>query len=129
MAVSKHAKSATIIARTDKWIIPRNTLFDILLAMQPFGRQTPTSFLPEWFIRVFHYRDLNSLSPAPKQQGLFEGTPIVNDAFLHHVREGKSFYIRGDTEELTADGVKIKERERGTKPGDEGRETTVPADV
>lgn len=39
LAVSKHAKDIVLLARDDKWIIPRNTIFDIALALQPFGRQ------------------------------------------------------------------------------------------
>lgn len=130
LAVKKQSKSAVILARDDKWCIPRNTLFDILLALQPFGRQTPTSWIPEWFIRLAHYRDLVTISPSPKTgKGLFEGTPIVNDEFLQHIREGKTQYIRGDTLAFTETGVQINERERGSKAGDKGRETVVDADV
>lgn len=106
LAVSKGAKSIDVLARSDKWIIPRNTAFDIALALQPFGREMvsspefsdipdngngrprflrvraracadynlhkqPLSFVPEWFIRKFHYRDLEDLSPVKK--GIYEG--------------------------------------------------------
>ena len=46
---------------------------------------------------------------------------IVNDEFLNHVRAGRCEYIRGDVQRLTADGVKVNARMRGTKPGDEGK--------
>lgn len=109
LAVSKGAKSIDVLARSDKWIIPRNTAFDIALALQPFGREMvssrserhvrrsttavadefecflyrrayanypfpeqPLSFVPEWFIRKFHYRDLEDLSPVKK--GIYEGS-------------------------------------------------------
>lgn len=38
-------------------------------------------------------------------------------------------YTRGDTLSFASDGVKINARERGTKPGDKGKEEVVSADV
>ena len=32
--------------RKDKWIIPRNVVIDMLLGMQPFGRQMPLRYVP-----------------------------------------------------------------------------------
>ncbi|GAA5963752.1 hypothetical protein JCM3765_006839 [Sporobolomyces pararoseus] len=129
LAVQKKAKGIVVLARSDKWVIPRNTIVDILLSLQPFGRQMPLSFIPEWFIRKFHYRDLEHLSPAKNAKGLFEGTPIVNDEYLEHIRDGLITYKRCDTQKIVASGIKIVERERGTKPGDEGKETLESADV
>ncbi|BGP05362.1 Baeyer-Villiger monooxygenase [Rhodotorula toruloides] len=127
LAVAKKAGDVVMLARSDKWVIPRNTLVDILLSLQPFGREMPLSFIPEWLIRKFHYRDLQDLSPSSK--GLFEGTPIVNDEFLQHVRQGKVTYKRGDTKRVVRQGIQFVERERGTKSGDGGDETLISADV
>ncbi|GAA5998116.1 flavin-containing monooxygenase [Rhodotorula paludigena] len=127
LAVDKKASDVVVLARSDKWIIPRNTIFDILLSLQPFGRQMPLSFIPEWIIRAFHYRDLWELSPPKK--GLFQGTPVVNDEFLEHIRAGKISYRRGDTQSIVASGIRFNERERGSKSGDEGEETLISADV
>ncbi|KAI5479695.1 dimethylaniline monooxygenase (N-oxide forming) [Pseudohyphozyma bogoriensis] len=127
LAVEKKAKSAVVLARDDKWIIPRNTVVDTMLALQPFGREMPLSFIPEWLVRTFHYRDLKDVSPPAK--GLFEGTPIVNDDFLMHIRQGLVTYKRGDTLAITRQGVKLNERTRDTKPGDEGHEVVETADV
>ncbi|GAA5982633.1 hypothetical protein JCM5350_002128 [Sporobolomyces pararoseus] len=129
LAVQKKAKGIVVLARSDKWVIPRNTIVDILLSLQPFGRQMPLSFIPEWFIRKLHYRDLEHLSPAKNAKGLFEGTPIVNDEYLEHIRDGLITYKRCDTQRIVASGIKIVERERGTKPGDDGKETLESADV
>jgi dimethylaniline monooxygenase (N-oxide forming) len=79
LAVEKQAQSVNLIARDDKWIIPRNVVIDTFLAMQPFGRQMPLSFLWEWFIKIFHYRGLKNL--APPRLGIFEGTP-ASDSYL-----------------------------------------------
>lgn len=126
LAVSKKAKDIVVLARDDKWIIPRNTLFDILLALKPYGRQTPIAKLPEFFVRRFHYRNLDL---APREKGLFEGTPIVNDNFLRHVRQGLITYKRGDTDSFTTQGVKLNERERDSAKGDEGILRVETADV
>jgi len=45
------------------------------------------------------------------------------------VRQKKASYIRGDTQEITARGVKITERGYGTKPGDKGEQKMIDADV
>ncbi|GAA6035060.1 hypothetical protein JCM8097_002166 [Rhodosporidiobolus ruineniae] len=127
LAVNKGAKDVVVLARSDKWIIPRNALFDVLLSLQPFGREMPLSFIPEWIIRKFHYGDLEDLSPPKK--GLFAGTPVVNDEFLEHIREGRITYKRGDTQAVVPQGIKFVERERGSKSGDPGQEGIERADV
>ncbi|KAM0792812.1 hypothetical protein ACM66B_002578 [Microbotryomycetes sp. NB124-2] len=127
LAVQKNAKSTTVLARDDKWIIPRNTVFEAMLALQPFGRTMPLSFIPETFIRWFHYRDLKHLSPQHTR--LFESTPIVNNDFLRHIRQGLVHYKRGDTQALTAEGVKFSLRGVKSKPGDKGIDKVEEADV
>jgi hypothetical protein len=59
---------------------------------------------------------------TPAHTGIFEGTPIVNDEFLDHVRTGQCEYVRGDTKRLTRGGVLVNVRGRESKPGDEGEE-------
>lgn len=34
-----------MLARTDKWIIPRNVFIDTLISLQPFGREMPLRFV------------------------------------------------------------------------------------
>ncbi|TFK56995.1 FAD/NAD(P)-binding domain-containing protein [Heliocybe sulcata] len=126
-ALSKGAKETTMIARDDKWIIPRNIIFDTTLSAQPFGRETPLSFIWEWFLKIWHYRDLKDLAPA--HRGIFEGTPVVNDEFLDHVRAGKCSYIRGDTLRLTKSGVLVNVRSRESKPKDPGEKKEFNGDV
>ncbi|KAL4254145.1 hypothetical protein ABKN59_004537 [Abortiporus biennis] len=116
-----------ILAREDKWVIPRNMIIDTLISAQPFGRQMPLSFLWEKFILLLNYRGVTDLAPADK--GLFESTPVVNDTFLQHVRNKKCLYVRGDTLRLTKNGVKVNVRQRGTKPGDKGEEKVFDADI
>jgi hypothetical protein len=108
-------------------------LFVVHSGVRADARRDVRSFLWEWFIRKFHYRDLEDL--APTNSGLYEGTPvsfsihsrlniliiysqIVNSAFLNHIREKRVDYVRGDTERLTASGVLVKRRPPGTKSGE-----------
>ncbi|EJF62066.1 FAD/NAD(P)-binding domain-containing protein [Dichomitus squalens LYAD-421 SS1] len=118
-ALAKGAKHCVMLAREDKWIIPRNIFVDTLISAQPFGRETPLSFIWEKIIVLLNYRGAPELVPA--RLGIFESTPVVNDEFVGWVREGKCDYVRGDIERLTKRGVRIKVRGREEKPG-EGKE-------
>ncbi|KAF7295566.1 hypothetical protein MIND_01096600 [Mycena indigotica] len=126
-AIQRGAGGVVMIARTDKWIIPRNIFFDTFLACQPFGREMPLSFLWEAFLKQWQYYGVKDL--VPMDSGLFEGTPVVNDAFLGHVRSGACRYIHGDPVRLTEQGVHVNVRERGTKLDDKGRKETISADL
>ncbi|OAX35023.1 FAD/NAD(P)-binding domain-containing protein [Rhizopogon vinicolor AM-OR11-026] len=108
-ALERGAKKAVVLAREDKWIIPRNMIFDTFLAAQPFGREMPLSFLWERLLKYWHYHGVEDLMP---NKGIFSGTPVVNDEFLNHVRSGTCVYIRGDTLRLTPTCVRVKIREQ-----------------
>jgi hypothetical protein len=41
----KQGVEVSMIARNDKWIIPRNIIIDTSIAGQPFGRQMPLRFV------------------------------------------------------------------------------------
>lgn len=133
-ALAKGAKQCTMVARDDKvcpalgiaahasrpytqsqWIIPRNIIFDTLISAQPFGREMPLSFIWEKIVAMWNYRGAPELVPA--RAGLFEGTPIVNDEFIGHVKAGKCQYVRGDIERFSKNGVRVKVRGREDKPG------------
>ncbi|KAI0710915.1 FAD/NAD-P-binding domain-containing protein [Earliella scabrosa] len=118
-ALSKGAKHCVMLAREDKWIIPRNIVIDTLISAQPFGREMPLSFLWEKFVAFWNYHGAPGLVPA--RLGLFESTPVVNDEFVPLVKSGKCEYIRCDIERLTKDGVTAKVRDREAAPG-EGKE-------
>ncbi|KAH9840185.1 FAD/NAD-P-binding domain-containing protein [Rhodofomes roseus] len=126
-ALARGAQGCVMVARQDKWVIPRNMIIDTLISAQPFGREMPLSFIWEKFITIWNYHGVEDLTPA--HLGLFQGTPVVNDEFLDHVRAGRCKYIRGDTQGLTRGGVKVSVRGRSSKPGDEGEEEEFPADV
>lgn len=94
-------------------------IIDTLISAQPFGREMPLSFIWEKIVAWWNYRGAPELVPA--RAGLFEGTPIVNDEFIGHVKNGKCQYVRADIERFTKGGVRVKVRGREDKPG-EGKE-------
>ncbi|OSX62773.1 hypothetical protein POSPLADRAFT_1141735 [Postia placenta MAD-698-R-SB12] len=132
-AIKRGAKTTdggvVMIARNDKWIIPRNIVMDTLISAQPFGREMPLRWVIVWekIITAWNYHGVEDLTPA--RLGLFEGTPVVNDEFLGHVRRGRCSYVRGDPQQLTSGGVRVNVRRRASKPGDEGEEKEFSADV
>ncbi|CAD6913910.1 unnamed protein product [Tilletia controversa] len=129
LAVEKQAKSAIILARSDKWIIPRSTIIDIVLALNPFGRQgILMGPVAQFLIRKLHYRDLED-KMAPYKVPLFAGTPIVNNSALTHIREGKADYQRGDLIEVQEHGVLFNKRGKTQKKGEEGEHVEYEADV
>ena len=77
----EEAEKAYVLARSEKWIIPRNPVIDILLSLNIFGSETIFSWIPENLLRLFFYRDLSDISPPRNDQGkgLFTETPMVND--------------------------------------------------
>lgn len=127
LAVEKQAKSSVILARSDKWIIPRMTVVDTLLALQPFGRETPFSSIPEFLLRKLHYRDLEE-KMAPTQ-GFYQDTPIVNSSALAHIRQGLADYLRGDLKEVKENSISFNFRKRNQKKGTKGKSMDIEADV
>ncbi|KAI5826953.1 FAD/NAD(P)-binding domain-containing protein [Schizophyllum commune Tattone D] len=117
----------TMLARSDKWIIPRNVAIDTLLAAQPFGREMPLSWVWEEWLRRFHYgKDLEWMVPDDGK-GVFEGTPVVNDEFLGHVREGRVEYVRAATQGLEESGKGVLVKKKGASK--ESEPELVEADV
>jgi hypothetical protein len=53
---------------------------DTLLAMNILGSETIFSWIPEYILCLFFYRDLYDISPAPNSgKGFFTETPMIND--------------------------------------------------
>ena len=117
------------VAQSEKWIIPRNPVVDAILSLNIFGGETPFSWIPEWILRLFFYRDLRDLAPPPGSKGIFTDTPMVNDQVLDLVREGKADWLRGDIKKVTEHGVLFNKRAQGIPKGGPGREILVEADM
>lgn len=102
----ENAKQTYVLARSEKWIIPRNPVIDILLSLNVFGAETPFSFIPEYLLRIFFYRDLADIAPAKNSnKGLFTETPMVNNDVLEQVRSGAAKWLRGDIEKFEETGI------------------------
>ena len=129
---SQQAEHAFILARSEKWIIPRNPLIDSLLALNIFGTETMFSWIPENILRLFFYRDLYDLSPPRNSgKGLFTEIPMVNDNVLELVRSGKASWLRGDVlgYDRTSKGIRFNRRPQGSSKNDPGSETLIEADM
>lgn len=112
------AKKTYILARSEKWIIPRNPVIDMLLAMNIFGAETPLSWIPESLLRLFFYRDLSDIAPAPNSgKGIFMDTPMVNNDVLEQIRSGKASWLRGDIKRFEEKGIVFNHRSQGVPKG------------
>ena len=121
------AKMTSVLARSDKWIIPRNAVIDTLLAFNIFGQETIFSWIPESLLRIFFYRDLADLAPA--SEGLFTETPMVNSDIFHQIRNHNAEWLRGDILGFTENGIKFNKRSKGVPKGGPGHETIVEGDM
>jgi len=122
----EEAEKIYILARSDKWIIPRNPVIDVLLSFNIFGGETPFSWIPEKLLKKFFYRDLEDLAPSDK--GLFTGTPMVNSDVLDKIRSGKAEWLRGDIKGFTEEGIRFNVRGKGVPAGGPGHEKLIKGD-
>ncbi|PHH71348.1 hypothetical protein CDD82_6554 [Ophiocordyceps australis] len=125
-AVGGSAAKVTVVSRSDKWIIPRNLVVDVLLSFNIFGRETSLSWIPELLLRRLFYRGLDDLVPA---QGIFTDTPMVNSEIMTKLRRGEAEWVRGDIVHLEHDGVLVNRRVRGVPKNGPGQQCLVEADV
>lgn len=126
-----NAQHAYVLARSEKWIIPRNPFIDMLLALNIFGSETIFSWIPENILRLFFYRDLYDISPPQHSGGLFTETPMVNNHVLDLLRSGKATWLRGDTISYDPSGNAIifNKRPRGVPKNGPGTESLIEADI
>jgi Flavin-binding monooxygenase-like len=127
-AVESGAASTSILSRSDKWIIPRNAIVDIILAFNIFGQETVLSWIPERFLRRFFYRDLEDLAPT-SEKGLFTDTPMVNSEIFHQIRAGKARWLRGDILRVEKNGIFFNQRDRGVSKGGPGKQEVIEGDI
>lgn len=125
-AVKSGAAEIDILSRSDKWIIPRNVLVQSLLAMNLFGMETSISWIPEWLLHKFFYRDLRDIAP---EGGLFTTTPMANSDLFDKIREGKARWLRGDVVSVEKNGIRFNHRDRKVPKGGPGQEAVIPGDV
>ncbi|KAI9727340.1 MAG: hypothetical protein M1828_006960 [Chrysothrix sp. TS-e1954] len=127
---NERAAHTSVLARSEKWIIPRNAIIDALLSLNVFGQETVLSWIPENLLRIFFYRDLKDISP-PKgtSKGLFTETPMVNSDVFNLIRTGKAQWLRGDIHSLEEYGIRFNHRAQGVPKGGPGTQKLVPADI
>ncbi|KAK4554338.1 hypothetical protein LTR86_008546 [Recurvomyces mirabilis] len=125
------AEKTYVLARSEKWIIPRNPFIDILLSLNIFGSETIFSWIPENLLRLFFYRDLADISPPRNDagKGLFTETPMVNNDVLEQIRSGKASWLRGDIQKFTPTGILFNHRSQGVPKNGPGREELIEGDI
>ncbi|KAF2108401.1 hypothetical protein BDV96DRAFT_264983 [Lophiotrema nucula] len=126
------AEHTNILARSEKWIIPRNPIVDVVLALNIFGSETIFSWIPENILRLFFYRDLSDLSPPRNSsKGLFTETPMVNNDIFDLVRSGKASWLRGDIlgYDESGKGIKFSHRSQGVPKNGPGTQQVIEADI
>lgn len=126
---NEKAEHTYVLSRSEKWIIPRNPIVDMLLAFNIFGQETIFSWIPEGLLRLFFYRDLKDLSPPHGSKGIFEETPMVNNDVLELIRDNKAEWYRGDIVGFEENGIRFNHRSQGTPKGGPGRENVVEGDI
>ncbi|KAJ6080513.1 hypothetical protein N7467_010266 [Penicillium canescens] len=126
-AVKNGAAEIDVLSRSDKWIIPRNVLVQSLLACNIFGQEISLSWIPEWLLRKFFYRDLQDI--APTEKGIFTQTPMANSELFDQIREGKAHWLRGDIVSVEERGVTFNFRSKGVPKGGPGQERLVEGDI
>ena len=126
-ALERGAKKATILARKDHWIIPRQLLVDCFITLFPYGSRWLAWLVPEQLIRRLHYRELDEkMSPTTP---LYSGTPVVNNDFLRLVRQGAADYQRGETTLLHHDGIEYNFWTRNQSKDEQGETRFMSADM
>jgi len=129
-AAVSNARHVAVLARSEKWIIPRNPLIDVILSLNIFGGETSFSFIPEWLLRIFFYRDLYDLAPpASSGQGVFTETPMVNNNVLELIRSARVEWLRGDILKLQERAVSFNHRSQGIPKNGPGKHVDVDADI
>ncbi|WPH01928.1 baeyer-villiger monooxygenase [Acrodontium crateriforme] len=129
-AAHENAAQTSVLSRSEKWIIPRNPIIDMLLSLNIFGAETPLSFIPETLLRLFFYRDLADLAPpGGSTKGLFTETPMVNNDVLEQIRSGKAQWLRGDIKSFTSNGIRFNHRSQGVPKNGPGREQVLEGDM
>ncbi|KAF2687598.1 FAD/NAD(P)-binding domain-containing protein [Lentithecium fluviatile CBS 122367] len=129
---AENAEHTYVLARSEKWIIPRNAFVDVLLALNILGSETIFSWIPENILRLFFYRDLSDISPPRNSgKGIFTDTPMVNSDVLEFVRSGKASWLRGDIlgYDSSGKGLRFNKRAQGVPKGGMGTETLIEADM
>jgi hypothetical protein len=129
---SENAEHTYVLARSEKWIIPRNALVDMLLALNILGSETMLSWIPENILRLFFYRSLSDISPPSNSgKGIFTETPMVNSNVLELVRSGQAFWLRGDIlcYDDSGRGIKFSKRAQGVPKNGPGTEMLIEADM
>lgn len=73
------AQTVKVLARSEKWFIPRNPVVNMALASTIGDKFGVLGWILEFMIRLFFYREFWDMAPPSNGiDGIYNGTPIVN---------------------------------------------------
>ncbi|KAK4622112.1 Baeyer-Villiger monooxygenase [Fulvia fulva] len=120
-ACDNGAATAKVLARSERWFIPRHPTLNACLAATIGDKWGILSYILEFLLRLFFYKDLSAMAPPANFEGsLFSGTPIVNNRVFSLMRQGRASWVRGDVECFTPEGIQFSRRVGGAKKGTSG---------
>ena len=125
-AINAGASHVDMLARSDRWIIPRNAVAEIFVASFFLGERWYTTWFPEWLLKKLFYRDLQDVLPAV---GMYNRSPVVTSELFDLIREGKATLRRGDIIDMDEGGFRFNRRAKNVPRGGPGREEFIPADL
>jgi len=110
-ACDNGAESVKVLARSEKWFIPRNPVMNAALAGTIGDRWGILARILEFCIRLFFYRDMWEMAPpAFGADGIYDGTPVVNSRIFQLIRAGRASWVRGDVQSFTPEGIQFSRR-------------------
>ncbi|CZT14725.1 related to ACB 4-hydroxyacetophenone monooxygenase [Ramularia collo-cygni] len=125
------AASAKVLARSERWFIPREPRLNACLAGTVGDRFGILAWILGFMIRFFFYREFWEMAPPSSgPYTLFSGTPIVNSRIFQLMRQGRASWVRGDVRGFSEHGIEFTRRKGSPKAGElNGEATTEKGDI
>ncbi|EME43493.1 hypothetical protein DOTSEDRAFT_132257 [Dothistroma septosporum NZE10] len=117
-ACDNGATTAKVLARSERWFIPRHPTLNACLAGTIGDRFGILSYVLEFLLRLFFYKDLSDMAPpSGSKSSLYSGTPVVNSRVFSLMRQGRARWLRGDVLHFTPEGIQFSKRVGGAREG------------
>ncbi|KAF2163558.1 hypothetical protein M409DRAFT_26170 [Zasmidium cellare ATCC 36951] len=129
-ACDNGASSVKVLARSERWFIPRHPMLNACLAGTIGDRYGILAYILGFFLRLIFYREFWDMAPPMNgKDDLYSGTPIVNSRVFELMRQGRASWVRGDILNFTRRGIRFSRRKGGAKEGSLGEERIEKGDV
>lgn len=104
-ALAGGASDVVMLARSDRWVVPRNAAVNIALSMLPALPQRSLRSLSQRLLQRGFYRELDMLVPGFPLYGVQD--PCCNSDFLDAIRQGRVSYLHGEPRAWARDGLEV----------------------